>query len=72
WRLAFTGDNIVNIQGFSPDQQEFNLIAPYLMTSVNIDSPKATLIRNELLKRCAGYMLCPGHGLWINCPTMQV
>lgn len=63
-KLIFTGDNLVNIKGFSPDQQKFNLLAPYLMTSVNVDSEKATLCRNEILKRTSGYLICPGHGTW--------
>ena len=63
-KLIFTGDDLVNIKGFSPDQQKFNLLAPYLMTSVNVDSEKATLCRNELLKKTVGYLICPGHGTW--------
>ncbi|HHX57761.1 MAG TPA: MBL fold metallo-hydrolase [Clostridiales bacterium] len=63
-KLIFTGDNLVNMRGFSPDQQEFNLLAPYLMTSVNVDSEKATLCRNELLKKTEGHLICPGHGTW--------
>ena len=63
-KLIFTGDNLVNIKGFSQDQQKFNLLAPYLMTSVNVDSEKATLCRNELLKMTTGYLICPGHGTW--------
>ncbi|MEA4831549.1 MAG: hypothetical protein VB118_02910 [Oscillospiraceae bacterium] len=64
-KLIFTGDDYVNIKGFSVEQQEFNLLAPYLMTSVNIDSQKATLCRNEIINRYGDYMICPGHGMWI-------
>jgi glyoxylase-like metal-dependent hydrolase (beta-lactamase superfamily II) len=63
-KLIFTGDDLVNIKGFSPDQHKFNLLAPYLMTSVNVDSKKATLCRNEILKKTVGYLVCPGHGTW--------
>jgi glyoxylase-like metal-dependent hydrolase (beta-lactamase superfamily II) len=63
-KIAFTGDNIVNIKGFSEDQQTFNKLAPYLMQSVNVDSTKATLCRNELTKMTSGYLICPGHGTW--------
>ncbi len=63
-KLIFTGDDLVNINGFSQDQQKFNLLAPYLMTSVNVDSNKATLCRNEILKKTEGYLICPGHGTW--------
>jgi len=63
-KIAFTGDNIVNIKGFSGDQQTFNKLAPYLMQSVNVDSVKATLCRNELTRMTSGYLVCPGHGAW--------
>ncbi len=68
--LVFTGDNLVNISGFTPERSEFNSFAPFLMTSVNIDSEKATQIRKELLsvihdleqdnKRPC--IICGGHG----------
>lgn len=61
-KIAFTGDCIVNIKGFSKEQYEFNLLAPYLMTSVNIDSKKATAIRKKLTGMLSGYLVCPGHG----------
>ena len=69
-RAIFTGDNLVNIQGFSPEQAEFNALAPYLMTSVNVDSFKATAIRKELITRIAALeirtgkpcLICGGHG----------
>ena len=48
--LIFTGDNLVNISGFSPERAQFNSLAPYLMGSVNIDSKKATVIRKEIIK----------------------
>ena len=64
YMIAFTGDIIVNIKGFSDDQQTFNKFAPYLMQSVNADSAKATVCRNELTRMTSGYLLCPGHGTW--------
>lgn len=68
--IMFTGDNLVNISGFSPERSEFNSLAPYLMTSVNVDSKKATEIRNQIInlieeiekdnqKPC---IICGGHG----------
>ncbi len=69
-RLAFTGDIVVNIQGFSEPQRRFNLLAPYLMTSVNVNSRQATLCREELLRRLAGYTLCPGHGAIMDAPPV--
>lgn len=61
-QVAFTGDILVNIAGFSSEQRAFNKLAPYLMTSVNLDSAKATACREELERRFAGYLMCPGHG----------
>lgn len=60
--LVFTGDLLVNIKGFSPKQQQFNQLAPYLMTSVNADSKKATLIRELIEKEFAEFSFYPGHG----------
>lgn len=68
--LVFTGDILVNIGGFTPDRAEFNSLAPYLMTSVNVDSRKATRMRKSVTalieeigetnhKPC---IVCGGHG----------
>ena len=65
-KLAFTGDNLVNIKDFSDDQRQFNVFAPYLMTSVNIDSEKATLCRNVITEKTKGYLICSGHGAWFD------
>lgn len=64
-KIVFTGDNLVNVKGFSPEQYEFNLLAPYLMASVNMDSEKASACRKALQQRFQGYTICPGHGHWI-------
>lgn len=63
-RVMFTGDNLVNIKGFSKDQKAFNVLAPYLMTSVNDDSKEATACRKLLMKWAKGVFVCPGHGMW--------
>ncbi len=66
-KLAFTGDIAVNIRGFSKDQAAFNRLAPYLMTSVNVDSAAAGLEREELMRRFpqSQYIYCCGHGaIW--------
>lgn len=34
-KLVFSGDIYVNIKRFSPEQQEFNRLAPFLMTGVD-------------------------------------
>ena len=36
--LVFSGDLYVNIKGYSPEQQEFNRLAPFLMTGVGLRS----------------------------------
>lgn len=63
-KVMFTGDNLVNIKGFSKDQMTFNKLAPYLMTSVNVDSKEATVCRKLLQKWAKGVFVCPGHGMW--------
>ncbi len=68
--LVFTGDNLVNISGFSAERAEFNALAPYLMGSVNIDSKKATKMRKDIIKLIAKVdeerkepcIICGGHG----------
>lgn len=63
-QVALTGDDYVNIHGYTPDQAAFNKLAPYLMTSVNEDSTKAKAILKELFRRLngQGYIVIPGHG----------
>ncbi|HAN20110.1 MAG: MBL fold hydrolase [Clostridiales bacterium GWF2_36_10] len=68
--VVFTGDILVNISGFSKERAEFNSLAPYLMKSVNVNSTKATVMRNQVVdiinkisvdnkKPC---IICGGHG----------
>lgn len=64
-KIIFTGDIFVNVKGFTPEQYDFNLLAPYLMGSVNTDSSKASSCRKIILNKCSDYLLCPGHGKWI-------
>ena len=63
-RLVFSGDIMVNIDGFTPPQAAFNRLAPYLMTSVNMDSRKAIQERVYLKKMFSPseYRYCCGHG----------
>ena len=63
-KVLVSGDNLVNIQGFSPDQKVFNVLAPYLMTSVNVDSREATVCRKQLTRMARGVFVLPGHGMW--------
>lgn len=56
--IAFTGDILVNLNGFTPDQKAFNSLAPYLMTSVDTDPKLAARERKEFYS-----LLEPGHWL---------
>jgi glyoxylase-like metal-dependent hydrolase (beta-lactamase superfamily II) len=68
--ILFTGDLLVNIDGFSKETAEFNSLAPYLMKSVNIDSLKATEMRKQIIKLATDIsslnqkpcVICCGHG----------
>ncbi len=68
--IVFTGDILVNINGFSHERAEFNSLAPYLMKSVNVSSKKAKEMRHQVMalireitdqnrKPC---LICGGHG----------
>jgi len=71
--LIFPQDAVINFKSLSPDRTEYNVLADYLMTSVNVDSKLAREERNSLLsliseldeklasrgKRC---LICCGHG----------
>ncbi len=61
-KIIFTGDIFVNANGFSEKQKHFNLLAPYLMTSVNADSKKAKKLRAYIFEQYTNYTLFPGHG----------
>lgn len=56
--LAFTGDILVNLKGFTPEQKAFNSLAPYLMTSVDTDPNLAAKERKDFYS-----LLDPGHWL---------
>lgn len=71
--LLFPQDAIINFKSLSPERTEYNILADYLMTSVNVDSKLAREERNALLslisdineklleknKKC---LICCGHG----------
>lgn len=63
-RIAVTGDDYINIHGYTAPQKEYNRLAPYLMTSVNEDSPKARAILRHLIDRLdgKGWLIIPSHG----------
>lgn len=63
-RLVFTGDILVNIKGFTPEQAAFNRLAPYLMTSVDTTPDRARKERGALMELLAGekWYVFPGHG----------
>jgi glyoxylase-like metal-dependent hydrolase (beta-lactamase superfamily II) len=68
--IVFTGDILVNIDGFSKERAEFNSLAPYLMKSVNVDSKKASQMRKQVTeliqyiseKNQRPCIICGGHG----------
>ncbi len=66
FKLVFSGDIMVNVKGFSPEQREFNSLAPFLMTGVDIDAAICKKGRYALLKEYPGYLFCPGHGAVFN------
>ncbi|HEY3361725.1 MAG TPA: MBL fold metallo-hydrolase [Methanosarcina sp.] len=71
--LLFPEDAVINFKSLSPDRTEYNILADYLMTSVNVDSKIAREERQALLslisdtdkklaeknKKC---LVCCGHG----------
>ncbi|WP_292387885.1 MBL fold metallo-hydrolase [Methanosarcina sp. UBA5] len=71
--LLFPEDAVINFKSLSPDRTEYNVLADYLMTSVNVDSKLARKERQALLslisdideqlagknKKC---LICCGHG----------
>ncbi|MDR2854880.1 MAG: hypothetical protein LBV40_01815 [Methanomicrobiales archaeon] len=62
--LLFTGDIWINVGDLTPEQAEFNMLSPYLMTSVNVDSKKAAKTREEIqtLMSTGAWLVCGGHG----------
>jgi glyoxylase-like metal-dependent hydrolase (beta-lactamase superfamily II) len=62
--LAFTGDILVNIKGFTKPQADFNRLAPYLMTSVDTDPALAARERAaiEELLGSGKWTIFGGHG----------
>ncbi len=65
-KIVFSGDIYVNAAGYSEEQAKFNEFAPYLTKSVNVDSKKALVCRNEFMNMFKEYLICPGHGKWCN------
>jgi hypothetical protein len=71
--LIFPEDAVINFKSLSSDRKEYNLLADYLMTSVNVDSKLALEERNalhslisEIDERLTGKgkkcLICCGHG----------
>lgn len=61
-KLVFSGDIFVNVKGITPEQKEFNRLAPFLLTGVDEDPALARRAREALVERFKGYLYCPGHG----------
>lgn len=61
--IYFTGDILVNPKGYTDEQKAFNVLAPYLMTSVNMDSIRAKEERLKLEDMIKDTdIICYGHG----------
>lgn len=71
--LLFTSDALMNFRSLTPDRQEYNSIADFLVTSVNVDSDLAKQERHALMaladeidsdmkKMGARCLICGGHG----------
>ena len=71
--LIFPEDAVINFGSLSPDRTEYNVLADYLMTSVNVDSKLAREERKALMsliseinEKIAGKnrkcLVCCGHG----------
>lgn len=66
-KCIFTGDIYVNVKGFSDERREFNSIAPYLMTSVDVNPVRAKEMRKRVLELITslgkdGFIIYGGHG----------
>lgn len=71
--LFFPQDAVINFRSLSPERTEYNILADYLMTSVNVDSSLAKEERNallslimeldsELVEKGRKCLVCCGHG----------
>ena len=62
--IAFTGDILVNLKGFTKPQAAFNRLAPYLMTSVDTDPALAAREREAICGLLDGgrWRIFGGHG----------
>lgn len=67
-KLVFCGDILVNVKGFTKPQDAYNRLAPYMMSSVNMNSPKANEERKAMLTRFnpKEYSYACGHGALLN------
>jgi glyoxylase-like metal-dependent hydrolase (beta-lactamase superfamily II) len=70
--VLFTGDSLINFDSLTDERKDFATLAKNLMTSVNVDSAKASKERKALLhligteesartdgRKC---LVCGGHG----------
>ncbi len=61
-KIVFSGDIFVNVKGFSKEQKNFNMLAPFLMTGVDSSPSECKKCREYLLSKYKGYTFVPGHG----------
>jgi len=68
--ILFTADSLMNFHSFTKDRRNYNSIADFLVTSVNVDSDLARSERKALLEIASDYekdtgrkcLVCGGHG----------
>ncbi|HNU36626.1 MAG TPA: MBL fold metallo-hydrolase, partial [Methanomassiliicoccales archaeon] len=70
--VLFTGDSLINFDSLTEERKDFATLAKNLMTSVNVDSVKASKERKALLRLIQGEenarmdgrkcLVCGGHG----------
>ena len=70
--VLFTGDSLINFESLTEERKDFATLAKNLMTSVNVDSVKASKERKALLRLIQGEenarmdgrkcLVCGGHG----------
>jgi glyoxylase-like metal-dependent hydrolase (beta-lactamase superfamily II) len=60
--IVFTGDLIVNHEGMTPEQLEYEQLQPYLLTSYDANPALADACRELLEEKYDGFTVLPGRG----------
>ncbi len=67
-KLMFSGDILINIKGFTPEQARFNKLAPYLVTNIE-NNAELAITEREAVKQLLDvgqWTIIGGHGPAIN------